>query len=98
MKTRFVKDLPVLVFALASVSTLVSLPHIESAWTEVKEVYSKEDFGLHVLRQAMLVGLASKHGTQEHFDLDSRIADGGRLVWKVPEIVTIRLLRHPRKQ
>jgi hypothetical protein len=85
MKIHLVKELPFLLFALISTSTLASLPHFESAWTEVKEVYSKQDFGLHVLRQAMLVGLASQHGVQEQFGLDGRIPDGGRLVWKTPE-------------
>jgi hypothetical protein len=85
MKIHLVKELPFLLFALVSTSTLASLPHVESAWTEVKEVYSKQDFGLHVLRQAMLVGLASQHGAQEQFGLDGRISGGGRLVWKNPE-------------
>ena len=85
MKIHLVKEFQFLLFALVSMSTLASLPQAESAWAEVKEIYSKQDFGLHVLRQAMLVGLASQQGTEIPFGLDDRISDGGRLVWKTPE-------------
>ena len=86
MKMRFEKDLPVLLlFALLSVSTLASLPQAESAWAGVKAVYSEQDFGLRILREAMLVALASPHGAQEPAGLDGRISGGGRLVWKTSE-------------
>jgi len=57
MKIRLEKDLPVLLFALVSVSTLASLPQVESAWAGVKEVYGEQDFGLRILREAMLAVL-----------------------------------------
>lgn len=85
MKIHLVKELPFLLFALVSMLTLASLPQAESVWTEVKEICSKQDFGLHVLRQAMLVGLVSQQGTEEKFGLDGWIIGGGRLVWKTPE-------------
>jgi hypothetical protein len=85
MKIQNVKKLQVLLFALAGVSMLAFLPQAKSAWSGVKEVYSEQDFGLHILREAMLVGLASQHEPQEHFGLDSRFAGGGRLVWKTSE-------------
>ena len=59
MKIRFEKDLPVLLFALVSASTLASLPQVESAWTGVKEVYGEQDFGLRILREVMLVVLVA---------------------------------------
>ena len=59
MNIRLEKDLPVLLFALVSVSTLTSLPQVESAWTGVKEVYGEQDFGLRILREAMLVVLVA---------------------------------------
>jgi O-Antigen ligase len=55
MKIRFEKDLPVLLFMLICTSTLASLPQVESAWAGVKEVYGEQDFGLRILREAMLV-------------------------------------------
>jgi hypothetical protein len=57
MKICLEKDLPVLLFALVSTSTLASLPQVESAWLGVKEVYGEQDFGLRILREAMLVVL-----------------------------------------
>ncbi|MDO9199573.1 hypothetical protein, partial [Rhodoferax sp.] len=51
--------MPVLLFALVSVSTLASLPQVESAWTGVKEVYGEQDFGLRILREVMLVVLVA---------------------------------------
>lgn len=59
MKIRLEKDLPVLLFALVSASTLASLPQVESAWKGVKEVYGEQDFGLRILREAMLVVLVA---------------------------------------
>ena len=82
MKIRFQKGLPVLLFALlVSAPTLASLPQVEAAWTGVKDVYGKQDFGLHILRNAMLVGLASQQGAQNPVRLDGRIVSGGG-VWK----------------
>ena len=86
MKIHLEKDLPVLLFALLSALMLmVSLPLVESAWSGVKDVYSRQDFGLRILRKAMLVGLASQHGTEDMLSLDGRIAGGRRLVWKTSE-------------
>jgi len=85
MKIHFLKELPVPLFALASASTLVSLTQVESAWTGMKEVYSRQDFGLRILREAMLVGLASQQGAQDHFGMDGRIAGNGKLVWLTSE-------------
>jgi len=59
MNIRLEKDLPVLLFALVSASTLASLPQVESAWTGVKEVYGEQDFGLRILREVMLVVLVA---------------------------------------
>jgi len=59
MQMRFEKDLPVLLFALVCASTLASLPQVESAWTGVKEVYGEQDFGLRILREAMLAVLVA---------------------------------------
>ena len=59
MELRLEKDLPVLLFALVSASTLASLPQVESAWTGVKEVYGEQDFGLRILREIMLVVLVA---------------------------------------
>ncbi len=85
MKICMEKDLRVLIFALLSALMLmVSLPRAESVWSGVKTVYGGQDFGLRILRKAMLVGLASQHGTQDFFGLDGRIAGGRRLVWKIP--------------
>lgn len=44
-----------LLLALVGASTLASLPQVESAWNGVKEVYGEQDFGLRILREAMLV-------------------------------------------
>jgi len=85
MKIVFTKDLPLLLLVLASLSTLVYLPRVESVWTEMKLVYSEQDFGLSILRGAMLVGLASQDVAQEHLVLDGRIDGGGRMVWKTSE-------------
>lgn len=57
MNIRLEKDLPVLLFALVSASTLASLPQVESAWSGVKEIYGEQDFGLRILREAMLAVL-----------------------------------------
>ena len=59
MNIRLEKDLPVLLFALVSASTLASLPQVESAWSGVKEVYGEQDFGLRILREAILVVLVA---------------------------------------
>ncbi|MDD5267063.1 MAG: hypothetical protein PHO08_08035 [Methylococcales bacterium] len=86
MKIYFEKKLPVLLFALVSASTLVSsLPQAELAWTGVKGVYGKQDFGLRILREAMLIALASPYGAQEKSGLAGRISGGWRPVWKTPE-------------
>jgi hypothetical protein len=86
MKICMEKDLRVLMFALLSALMLmVSIPRAESVWSGVKAVYSRQDFGLRILRKAMLVGLAGQHGTQDFFGLDGRIAGGRRLVWKISE-------------
>jgi hypothetical protein len=85
MKISNQKNLPVLLFALlASASTLASLPQVDSAWTGLKEVYSMQDFGLHILRRAMLVSLASQNRDQHPVSLDGRILEGGKRVWKTP--------------
>ncbi|MGZ8153234.1 MAG: O-antigen ligase family protein [Methylovulum sp.] len=57
MRIRLEKDLPVLLFALVCASTLASLPQVESAWKGVKEIYGEQDFGLRILREAMLAVL-----------------------------------------
>lgn len=57
MVLRFEKDLPVLLIALVSASTVAALPQVESAWQGVKEVYGEQDFGLRILRELMLVVL-----------------------------------------
>ncbi len=85
MKIHIEKKLPILLLALISSSTLASLPHAESAWTSMKAVYSEQDFGLRILRGAMLVALTSGHGIQKPVSLDGRISSDGRLVWKMPE-------------
>ena len=86
MKIHFEKDLPVLLFALLmSASTLGSLPQVESAWMGVKAVYDKQDFGLRILREAMLVALTSQNGADKPAGLVVRVSEGGRLVWKTPE-------------
>ena len=85
MEIRLEKDLPVLLFALVSASTLASLPQVESAWTGVKEVYGEQDFGLRILREAMLVALTSQNGADKPAGLVVRVSEGGRLVWETPE-------------
>ncbi len=57
MRLRFEKDLPVLLFLLVSASTVAALPQVESAWKGIKEVYGEQDFGLRILREAMLAVL-----------------------------------------
>lgn len=57
MRIRLEKDLPVLLFALVCASTVAALPQVESAWKGVKEVYGQQDFGLRILREAMLLVL-----------------------------------------
>jgi O-Antigen ligase len=59
MKIRLEKDLPVLLFALVSASTVAALPQVESAWSGIKEVYGEQDFGLRILREAMLMVLVA---------------------------------------
>jgi len=59
MRIHFEKDLPVLLFALVSASTLASLPQVESSWLGVKEVYGEQDFGLRILREVMLAVLVA---------------------------------------
>ncbi|ESS73671.1 hypothetical protein MGMO_13c00050 [Methyloglobulus morosus KoM1] len=71
MQIRFEKDLPVLLFALVSASTLASLPQVESAWTGVKEVYGEQDFGLRILREVMLLVLVV------YAFLEPRLRNGG---------------------
>jgi hypothetical protein len=83
MKTHYQKDLRILLFALlASASALASLPKVESVWTGMKAVYDEQDFGLRILRKAMLVALASQQGIEKPAGWDGRISGGGRLVWK----------------
>ncbi|AEF99828.1 O-antigen ligase family protein [Methylomonas methanica] len=55
MRIRLEKDLPVLLFALVCASTVAALPQVESAWKGVKEIYGEQDFGLRILREAMLL-------------------------------------------
>lgn len=75
MKVRYQKDLQVLLFTLLSgASVLVSLPRIEWAWIGLKTVCIEQDFGLSVLREAMLMAMDSGAG-------DSAISLDGR-VWK----------------
>jgi len=57
MRIRLEKDLPVLLFALVSASTVAALPQVESAWLGIKEVYGEQDFGLRILRELMLLVL-----------------------------------------
>lgn len=57
MQLRFERDLPVLLLTLVGTSILASLPQVESAWNGVKEVYGEQDFGLRILREAMLAVL-----------------------------------------
>jgi hypothetical protein len=59
MAIRFERDLPVLLVALVSASTVASLPQVESAWAGVKEVYGEQDFGLRILRELLLVVLVA---------------------------------------
>lgn len=54
MQIRLEKDLPLLLFLLVSAATVAALPQVESAWKGVKEVYGQQDFGLRILREAML--------------------------------------------
>ena len=55
MRINFERDLPVLLFMLVSASALASLPQVESAWNGVAEIYGEQDFGLRILREAMLL-------------------------------------------
>ncbi len=59
MMIRLEKDLPVLLFALVSASTVAALPQVESAWSGVQEVYGEQDFGLRILREVMLLVLVA---------------------------------------
>jgi len=59
MRIRLEKDLPVLLFALVSASTVAALPQVESAWLGIKEVYGEQDFGLRILRELMLLVLVA---------------------------------------
>ncbi|MEY3288815.1 MAG: hypothetical protein RLZZ419_1057, partial [Pseudomonadota bacterium] len=81
MKIPVEKKLSMLLFALISTSTLASLPIAESAWTGVKAVYSEQDFGLSILREAMLAALVSQDGTVKTVNPNGRISSTGRLVW-----------------
>ncbi|UOA10449.1 hypothetical protein [Methylobacter sp. S3L5C] len=85
MKIQIKKNLSMLLFALTSTSTLASLPIAEATWTGVKAVYSEQDFGLSILREAMLVALISQDGTAKPVNLNGRISSDGRLVWKTPK-------------
>ena len=85
MKTVYGKKLPVLLFALVSASMLVSLPITQATWMGVKAVCSEQDFGLRVLREAMLVTVKSGRGAQKPLGLDAKLSGNGRLVWKAPE-------------
>jgi len=57
MIIRLEKDLPVLLFTLVSTSIVAALPQVQSAWLGIKEVYGEQDFGLRILREAMLAVL-----------------------------------------
>jgi len=86
MKIRYQKDLRALLFALlVSTPALVSLSQVESAWTGVKKGYNEQDFGLSILRRAMLISLTSQHLSEKPLDLNGRIPGGGRLIWKTQE-------------
>jgi hypothetical protein len=85
MKIAIKKKLSILLFALTSTSTLASLPIAKATWTGVKAVYSEQDFGLSILREAMLVALISQDGVAKPINLSGRISSDGRLVWKTPE-------------
>jgi len=55
MILRLDKQLPALLIALVGASVVASLPQVGSAWSGVKEVYGEQDFGLRILREAMLL-------------------------------------------
>lgn len=57
MWIRLEKDLPVLLILLVGASLVASLPQVESAWKGIKEVYGEQDFGLRILREALLAVL-----------------------------------------
>jgi hypothetical protein len=75
MKVGYQKELQVLLFiVLTGAVALVSLPRIDWAWTGLKTVRVERDFGLSVLREAMLMAMDSGAG-------DNAISLDGR-VWK----------------
>jgi hypothetical protein len=49
---------PGLLFVLVSLSAVVALPQVESAWNGVREVYGEQDFGFRLLREATLALIA----------------------------------------
>lgn len=57
MLIRLEKDLPILLFTLVGTSIVAALPQVQSAWSGIKEVYGEQDFGLRILREAMLAVL-----------------------------------------
>ena len=85
MKIPVEKKLSILLFTLISTSTLASLPIAESAWTGVKAVYSEQDLGLSILREAMLAALINQYGAIKTVNPNGPISSAGRLVWKIPE-------------
>jgi hypothetical protein len=59
MEIRFENDLPVLLFALVSASTLASLPHVESALSGAREGYGEQDLDFRFLLEAILGAIVS---------------------------------------
>ncbi len=55
MVIRTETSLPLLLFLLVSMSTVATLPQVQSTWEGAREVYGEQDFGLRLLREAMLV-------------------------------------------
>jgi hypothetical protein len=85
MKIRYQKNFPVLLFSLLLfVTTLVFLPQAEPAIRGVQDVYREQDFGLHILRKAMLVSLASQQGAENPGGWNGRISESGRWVRLTP--------------
>lgn len=67
MVIRTETSIPLLLFLLVSMSTVATLPQVQSSGVGVREVYGEQDFGLRLLREAMLVVIVAYLALERRF-------------------------------
>jgi hypothetical protein len=67
MVIRTETSLPLLLFLLVSMSAVATLPQVQSTWEGVREVYTEQDFGLRLLREAMLIVIVAYVALERRF-------------------------------